>query len=69
MSFYREGTGPERFGIQDTAIVVKEAFKIYSRRWIVEVAPEEMKCLLNLGKPRPIDFAGQIVVYIMHDSK
>ena len=39
---------------------MKEAFKFYSRRWVIEVAHKEMKGLLNLGKCKCIDFAGQI---------
>lgn len=41
-------------------IDAKAAFKLYSRRWTIEVAHKEMKQLLNLGKGQFINFAGQI---------
>ena len=59
--FYRKGKGSWNALIStDTSIDAKEAFKLYSRRWVIEVAHKEMKGLLNLGKCQCIDFAGQI---------
>ena len=59
--FYRKGNGSWNAIIStDTDIDAKEAFRLYSRRWVIEVAHKEMKGLLNLGKCQCIDFAGQI---------
>ena len=59
--FYRKGNGYWNALIStDTGIDAKEAFKLYSRRWVIEVAHKEMKGLLNLGKCQCINFAGQI---------
>lgn len=59
--FYRKGKGSWNvLRSTDTSIDAKEAFKLYSRRWVIEVAHKEMKGLLNLGKCQCIDFAGQI---------
>jgi len=59
--FYRKGNGSWNALIStDTGIDAKEAFRLYSRRWVIEVAHKEMKGLLNLGKCQCIDFAGQI---------
>ena len=59
--FYRKGNGSWNALIStDTDINAKEAFRLYSRRWVIEVAHKEMKGLLNLGKCQCIDFAGQI---------
>ena len=59
--FYRKGKGSWNAIIStDTGIDAKEAFRLYSRRWDIEVAHKEMKGLLNLGKSQCIDFAGQI---------
>ena len=59
--FYRKGNGAWNALIStDTSIDAKEAFRLYSRRWVIEVAHKEMKCLLNLCKCQSIDFAGQI---------
>ena len=61
MFFYRKGKGSWNALIStDTGIDAKEAFRLYSRRWVIEVAHKEMKGLLNLGKCQCIDFAGQI---------
>lgn len=59
--FYRKGQGSWN-GLITTnmAIDAKEAFRLYSRRWVIEVAHKEMKGLLNLGKCQCVDFAGQI---------
>lgn len=59
--FYRKGSGSWNALLStDTSIDAKEAFRLYSRRWVIEVAHKEMKGLLNLGKCQCIDFAGQI---------
>lgn len=59
--FYRKGNGSWNALIStDTGIDAKEAFRLYSRRWVIEVAHKEMKGLLNLGKCQCVDFAGQI---------
>ena len=59
--FYRKGNGAWNAVIStDTSIDAKEALRLYSRRWVIEVAHKEMKSLLNLGKCQSIDFAGQI---------
>lgn len=59
--FYRKGNGSWNALIStDTGIDAKAAFRLYSRRWVIEVAHKEMKGLLNLGKCQCIDFAGQI---------
>lgn len=59
--FYRRGNSSWNALIStDMSIDAKEAFKLYSRRWVIEVAHKEMKGLLNLGKCQCIDFAGQV---------
>ena len=59
--FYRKGKGSWNALITtDMKIDAKEAFRLYARRWVIEVAHKEMKGLLNLGKCQCIDFAGQI---------
>jgi len=59
--FYRKGNGSWNALIStDMKVDAKEAFRLYSRRWVIEVAHKEMKGLLNLGKCQCIDFAGQI---------
>jgi len=59
--FYRKGKGSWNALIStDMSIDAKKAFRLYSRRWVIEVAHKEMKGLLNLGKCQCIDFAGQI---------
>ena len=44
----------------DLKLDAKEAFRLYSRRWVIEVAHKEMKQNLKLGKNQCRDFAGQI---------
>lgn len=44
----------------DLKLDAKEAFKLYSRRWVIEVAHKEMKQNLKLGKNQRRNFAGQI---------
>ena len=44
----------------DFKLDAKEAFRLYSRRWVIEVAHKEMKQNLKLGKNQCRDFAGQI---------
>ena len=44
----------------DMKLDVKEAFRLYSRRWVIEVAHKEMKQNLKLGKNQCRGFAGQI---------
>ena len=59
--FFRKGKGSwNAILTTDMGIDAKAAFKLYSRRWTIEVAHKEMKQLLNLGKGQFINFAGQI---------
>ena len=44
----------------DLKLDAKETFRLYSRRWGIEVAHKEMKQNLKLGKNQCRDFAGQI---------
>jgi len=44
----------------DTTLNAIEVFRLYARRWVIEVANKEMKGYLNLGKSQFIDFAGQV---------
>lgn len=59
--FYKKGNGSwNALVTTDMGIDANEAFKLYARRWCIEVAHKEMKGLLNLGKCQCVDFAGQI---------
>jgi hypothetical protein len=59
--FYRKGNGSWNAIITtDMGIDANGAFKLYARRWCIEVAHKEMKGLLNLGKCQCVDFAGQV---------
>lgn len=60
--FYRKGKNGNRNALltSDLKLDAKEAFKLYSRRWVIEVAHKEMKQNLKPGKNQCRDFAGQI---------
>ena len=61
--FYKKGNGSwNALVTTDMGIDANEAFKLYARRWCIEVAHKEMKELelLNLGKCQCVDFAGQV---------
>lgn len=59
--FYKKGNGSWNALITtDMGIDANEAFRLYARRWCIEVAHKEMKGLLNLGKCQCVDFAGQV---------
>lgn len=59
--FFRKGNGSWNALITtDMHIDANRAFKLYARRWCIEVAHKEMKGLLNLGKCQCVDFAGQV---------
>ena len=60
--FYRNGKKGEWNALlsTNTARGAYEAYKIYSRRWAIEVSFAEAKRLLNLGKCQCRDFASQI---------
>ena len=60
--FYRRGKNGNWNALltSDLKLDVKEAFRLYSRRWVIEVAHKEMKQNLKLGKNQCRDFAGQI---------
>ena len=60
--FYRRGRNGNWNALltSDLKLGAKEAFRLYSRRWVIEVAHKEMKQNLKLGKNQCRDFAGQI---------
>lgn len=60
--FYRKGKNGNRNALltSDLKLDAKKAFRLYSRRWVIEVAHKEMKQNLKLGKNQCRDFAGQI---------
>lgn len=60
--FYRKGKNGNWNALltSDLRLDAKEAFRLYSRRWVIEVAHKEMKQNLKLGKNQCRDFAGQI---------
>ena len=60
--FYRKGKNGNWNALltSDLKLDAKEAFRLYSRRWVIEVAHKEMKQNLRLGKNQCRDFAGQI---------
>ena len=60
--FYRKGKNGNWNALltSDLKLDAKEAFRLYSRRWVIEVAHKEMKQNLKLGKNQCRDFAGQI---------
>ena len=60
--FYRKKRGGEWNTLlsTDTSLDAVRAFKLYSRRWGIEVAHRDMKQILRLGKSQCRDFAGQI---------
>lgn len=60
--FYRKGKNGNWNALltSDLKLDAKEALKLYSRRWVIEVAHKEMKQNLKPGKNQCRDFAGQI---------
>ena len=60
--FYRKGRNGNWNALltSDLKLYAKEAFRLYSRRWVIEVTHKEMKQTLRLGKSQCRDFAGQI---------
>lgn len=60
--FYRKGKNGNWNALltSDLKLDSKEVFRLYSRRWVIEVAHKEMKQNLKLGKNQCRDFAGQI---------
>lgn len=60
--FFRKGKKGDWHAMlsSDLRLDAKEAFRLYSRRWVIEVAHKEMKQNLKLGKNQCRDFAGQI---------
>ena len=60
--FYRKGKNGNWNALltSDLELDAKEAFRLYSRRWGIEVAHKEMKQNLKLGKNQCRDSAGQI---------
>lgn len=60
--FYRKGKNGNWNALltSDLKLDAKEAFRLYSRRWVIEVAHKKMKQNLKLGKNQCRDFAGQI---------
>ena len=60
--FYRKGKNGNWNALltSDLKLDAKKAFRLYSRRWVIEVAHKEMKQNLKLGKNQCRDFAGQI---------
>jgi len=62
LSFYRTGKNGNWNALltSDLKLDAKEALKLYSRRWVIEVAHKEMKQNLKPGKNQCRDFAGQI---------
>ena len=69
--FYRRGKNGNWNALltSDLKLDAKEAFRLYSRRWVIEVTHKEMKQNLKLGKNQCRDFAGQIAgisLCVMH---
>ena len=60
--FYRKGKNGNWNALltSDLKLDAKKAFRLYSRRWVIEVAHKEMKQNLKLGKNQCRDFAGLI---------
>lgn len=60
--FYRKTKNGNWNALLTTDMTIDDirAFKLYSRRWVIEVAHKEMKQNLKLGKSQCRDFAGQI---------
>ena len=60
--FYRRGRNGNWNALltSDLKLDAKKAFRLYSRRWVIEVTHKEMKQNLKLGKNQCRDFAGQI---------
>ncbi len=60
--FYRKGKNGNWNALltSDLKLDAKQAFRLYSRRWAIEVAHKELKGCLKLGKNQCRDFAGQI---------
>lgn len=62
LHFYRKGKNGNWNAIlsSDLKLDAKEAFRVYSRRWVIEVSIKDLKQNLKLGKNQCRDFAGQI---------
>ena len=62
--FYRRGRNGNWNALltSDLKLDAKKAFRLYSRRWVIEVTHKEMKQNLKLGKNQCRDFAGQIAI-------
>lgn len=60
--FYRRGRNGNWNALltSDLKLDAKKAFRLYARRWVIEVTHKEMKQNLKLGKNQCRDFAGQI---------
>lgn len=60
--FYRKGKNGNWNALltSDLKLDAKGVFRLYSRRWVIEVAHKEMKQNLKLGKNQCRNFAGQI---------
>ena len=60
--FYRRGRNGRWNALlcSDLNLDAKQAFRLYSRRWVIEVVHKEMKQRLGLGRNQCRDFAGQI---------
>lgn len=60
--FYRRGKNGNCNALlaYDLKLDAKEAFRLYSKRWVIEMAHKEMKQNLKLGKNLCRDLAGQI---------
>ncbi len=62
LHFYRKGKNGSWNALltSDLSLDAKQAFRLYSRRWTIEVVHKDMKQNLKLGKSQCRDFAGQI---------
>lgn len=60
--FFNKGNGDNWNALlsSDLSLTPERAFKLYSRRWTIEVAHRDMKQNLRLGKCQSRDFAAQI---------
>ena len=60
--FYRRGKNGNWNALltSDLKLDAKEAFRVYSRRWVIEMPHKETKQNLKLGKNQCRNFAGQI---------
>ena len=49
----------------DHSLSFLEAYRIYVRRWVIEVAYKDCKTLLNFGKCQSVHFAAQIASFTL----